>query len=108
MQPDGNHHRNHHHHSSQYLAAHRDCPVFIPVTDRLTELRAEYGRSGDPFQIHVISMDGYSRDGLLRLEDLGVTDAIVGFRNGYEGDDMTLQDKIDAVNRYADKVISTL
>ena len=53
-------------------------------------------------------MDGYSRDGLLRLEDLGVTDAIVGFRNGYEGDDMALQDKIDAVNRYADKVISTL
>ena len=78
------------------------------MLDRLTELRAEYGRSGEPFQVHVISMDGYSRDGLLRLEDLGVTDAIVGFRNGYEGDEMTLQEKIDAVNRYADKVISTL
>ena len=75
---------------------------------RLTELRAEYGRSDVPFEIHVISMEGYTVDGLRRLEEMGVTDAIVGIRNGYEGDVLSLQDKLDAVNGFADEVISRL
>lgn len=81
---------------------------FEKMMDRLTELRTEYGRQDEPFEIHVISMEGYSLDGLNRLEDLGVTDAIVGLRNGYEGDAMSLQDKLDAINRFADEVVSKL
>ena len=48
---------------------------------RLRELRREYGREREPFEIHVISLDAYTRDGVRRLEDQGVTDVIVGFRN---------------------------
>ncbi len=59
-------------------------PAELPrLVARLHELRREAGREGDPFEIHVISMDAYSADGIRRLEELGVTDVIVGFRWGY-------------------------
>jgi len=75
---------------------------------RLEELRREYGRESEPFEIHVISMDGYSADGCKRLEELGVTDVIIGFRNAYqmEQDTETLQQKVDAMKWFADSVIS--
>jgi probable F420-dependent oxidoreductase len=73
---------------------------------RLAELRREYGREREPFEIHVISLDAYTPDGVRRLEDRGVTDVIVGFRNAYEQDTMPLQQKIDALERYADQVIA--
>ena len=78
------------------------------MIDRLQTLRREYGRESEPFEIHVISMDGYSADGCKRLEELGVTDVIIGFRNAYqmEQDTETLQQKVDAMKWFADSVIS--
>ena len=73
---------------------------------RLTELRREHGREREPFEIHVISLDAYTPDGARRLEEKGVTDAIVGFRNAYEQDTQTLDQKIDALRAYADRVIA--
>ena len=74
---------------------------------RLQELRVEYGRDKAPFEIHVISMDAFTPDGIKRLEDVGVTDAIVGFRNAYSGvDDQTLDQKLDALRGFADNVIA--
>src|SRR3954451_2552683 len=46
---------------------------------RVNGYREDQGKTG-PFEIHVISMDAYTVDGIKRLEDKGVTDAIVGFR----------------------------
>ena len=61
-----------------------------------------------PFETHVISLDAYSPDGVHRLEELGVTDAIVGFRwpYGIEQDTESLQTKIDNLRRFADDVIA--
>jgi probable F420-dependent oxidoreductase len=73
---------------------------------KLGRFRAEAGRQNDPYQIHVISMDAYTPDGIRKLEDQGVTDAIVGFRNSYAPDDQSLQQKLDALRRYADSVIA--
>jgi len=73
---------------------------------RLTDVRKEYGREKEPFEVHVISLDAYTVDGIKRLEDLGVTDAIVGFRNSYEKDTQTLQQKTDALRQFADNVIA--
>ena len=75
---------------------------------RLRELRREYGREHRPFEIHVISLEAYHLDGIHHLEDLGVTDVIVGFRNVYQEktDSMTVTQKIDALRRYADEVIA--
>jgi len=74
--------------------------------ERLKILRSEYGKANTPFQIHVISPDGYSVDGVRRLEDVGVTDAIIAFRDLYAEDQMSVQEKIDTLHRFADDVIS--
>jgi probable F420-dependent oxidoreductase len=73
---------------------------------RLSELRREYGRERTPFEIHAISFDGFTPDGVRRLADLGVTDVIAGFRNVYDRDTQTLQQKIDALRLYAEHVIA--
>jgi probable F420-dependent oxidoreductase len=74
---------------------------------RLSELREEEGTSGRPFEIHVISLDAFTVDGVRRLEDAGVTDVIVGFRWPYEvGPDTELLDaKIDHLRRFAGTVM---
>jgi probable F420-dependent oxidoreductase len=75
---------------------------------RIQALRREYGTERRPFELHVISLDGFSVDGVKRLEDKGVTDVIVGFRDAYKPDTMPLQRKIDALKGFADRVIAKL
>jgi alkanesulfonate monooxygenase SsuD/methylene tetrahydromethanopterin reductase-like flavin-dependent oxidoreductase (luciferase family) len=74
---------------------------------KVKRYREEEGKTG-PFEIHVISMDAYTVDGIKRLEDKGVTDAIVGFRYPYiKGPDTEpLEKKIRHLERYAEKVIA--
>jgi probable F420-dependent oxidoreductase len=84
-------------------------PADLPgLLDRLTALRDEAGRAGEPFEVHVISLDAFSVDGVRRLEDMGVTDVVVGFRYPYvvEQDTESLQDKLDPLRRFADNVIA--
>ncbi len=84
-------------------------PEALPgLVERVLALRAEEGRSGEPFEVHVISMDAYSAEGVRGLEALGVTDVIVGFRWTYDKaqDTEPLQTKIDNLQRYADTVIA--
>ncbi|MFY1621408.1 TIGR03619 family F420-dependent LLM class oxidoreductase [Micromonospora sp. WMMD736] len=76
---------------------------------RLHTLRAEQGQTG-PFEIHVISADAFTLDGIKRLEDKGVTDVIVGFRLPYiiGPDTEPLDRKIRHLERFAEKVIAKL
>ncbi len=77
---------------------------------KLTAYRAEEERAGrtGPFEVHVISMDSYSVDGIKRLEDKGVTNVIVGFRLPYimGPDTQPLDDKIRNLEKYANKIMS--
>jgi probable F420-dependent oxidoreductase len=75
---------------------------------QLSGYRREYGRESEPFEVHVISMDAYSADGVKGLEERGITDVIVGFRWAYarEQDTEPLPQKIDNLRRYADDVIA--
>jgi alkanesulfonate monooxygenase SsuD/methylene tetrahydromethanopterin reductase-like flavin-dependent oxidoreductase (luciferase family) len=93
-----------------WMHAGGDQKVLEGLLDRLRELRRQAGRENQPFEIHVISLDGFTVDGVKRLEDLGVTDAIVGFRNAYEKgkDTMPLDQKLGALRQFADNVISKL
>ncbi len=78
------------------------------LLERLARCRQEEGTADRPFEIHVISSEAYSVDGVRRLEDRGVTDVIVGFRWPYVTgpDTEPLQAKIDHLRRYADEVIA--
>lgn len=77
---------------------------------RLAEIRKEEGdtRGPDEFEVHVISYDAYTPDGVKRLEDKGVTDCIVGFRVPYiKGPDTEpLETKIKHLEQYAENVIA--
>ena len=65
-------------------------------------------REREPFEVHVIAMDAFTLDGVKRLEAMGVTDAIVGFRNAYEKDTQTIAQKTEALSRFAEAVIAKL
>lgn len=91
-----------------WIHAGGDAEELQVLLGRLGELRREYGRGNDPFELHVISLDAYAPDGVRRLEDMGVSDLFVGFRNAYlrEQDTETLEQKRTALKQYADTVIS--
>jgi alkanesulfonate monooxygenase SsuD/methylene tetrahydromethanopterin reductase-like flavin-dependent oxidoreductase (luciferase family) len=74
---------------------------------QLNRLREEEGTADRPFEVHVISLDAYTTDGIKRLEEQGVTDVIVGFRWPYAvgPDTEVLQTKLDSLRRFADDVI---
>ncbi len=65
-------------------------------------------RSTRGYEVHVISLDAYTVDGVRRLEELGVTDVIIGFRWPYATgpDTEPLGKKIDSLRRFADEVIA--
>nr|WP_317745127.1 TIGR03619 family F420-dependent LLM class oxidoreductase [Nocardia seriolae] len=76
---------------------------------RIDELRSERDNPGE-FEIHAVSRDGYTTDGVERLEEKGITDLIVGFRNSYamEHDTESLEEKIVKINWYGENVIGKL
>jgi len=84
-------------------------PADLPgLLERLGQLREEEGTADRPFEVHVISLDAYTADGIRRLEEQGVTDVIVGFRWPYAvgPDTEVLQTKLDNLRRFADDVMS--
>jgi probable F420-dependent oxidoreductase len=86
-------------------------PADLPgLLARLARFRAEEGTEGRPFEVHVISADAYTLDGVRRLEDQGVTDLIVGFRWPYTTgpDREPLADKLTHLRRYADTILTNL
>ena len=84
-------------------------PAHLPgLLARLGELRRQEGTAGRPFEVHVISTDAYGVDGVRRLEEQGVTDAIVGFRWPYQvgPDREPLAEKVARLHRFAEDVIA--
>jgi alkanesulfonate monooxygenase SsuD/methylene tetrahydromethanopterin reductase-like flavin-dependent oxidoreductase (luciferase family) len=75
---------------------------------KLATFREEAGRAREPFEIHAVSLEGFTPDGVKRLEEQGVTDLIVGFRDPYTTahDTQPLQEKIDMLKWYGDEVIA--
>jgi probable F420-dependent oxidoreductase len=84
-------------------------PADLPrLLARLGDYRREAQAGDRPFEVHVISADAYSADGVRRLEEQGVTDVIIGFRWPYAvgPDAEPLGQKIDSLRRFADDVIA--
>lgn len=81
-----------------------------PLVEKLAIFRQEAGTSGKPFRIFATEFGEVTLDLVKRMEDLGVTDIPVIFRNLYavEADRQPLQEKIDIHARFADTVISRL
>lgn len=91
-----------------WIAAGGELDNQARMIRRLQELRAEYGREDRPFEIHTMSAEAYTPDGIKRLQDIGVDEVMVAFRNAYaaEPDTKTVAEKIDEMKQYADQVIA--
>lgn len=91
-----------------WMHAGGDAEGLDRMLARLREIRAEEGDERPDFEVHVISTDAYSPDGIKRLEDKGVTDCIVGFRVPYivGPDTEPLEKKVEALERFAERVIA--
>lgn len=92
-----------------WMHAGGDAAELARMMETVNAHRDEAGRADEPFEVHAISIDAYSPDGVERLEAAGVTDVIIGFRDAYQPgpDPQTLDEKIGALQWYADEVIST-
>lgn len=76
------------------------------IIPKLAALRAEYGRADVPFEIKAICSDVFDYDGFRRLEDLGVTDAMVCPWYFHPGDTNALDHQLLGVERFAEDVIA--
>ncbi len=73
---------------------------------RINRLREEYGTAGRPFRVFTTGQDAFTREGIERLEAIGVTDVIIAFRNVYAMEpDKPLQEKIAMLQWYAGEFI---
>ncbi|MGH3734096.1 MAG: TIGR03619 family F420-dependent LLM class oxidoreductase [Micromonosporaceae bacterium] len=79
------------------------------VIARLGELREEYGRADQPFEIQAVCTDRFGLDGYRQQAEIGVTDAVVMpwlfYGVGFDG---SLAAKQDGIRRFADEIMGRL
>jgi hypothetical protein len=96
------------HHGDGWMFAGGSIEDLAGCVERLKLFRKECGRESAPFEIHASSLHAYQLDGVRQLEDLGVTDLVIGFRNPYtrSQDKQPLVEKIELLQNYAANIIS--
>ena len=83
-----------------------ESTAFIESIDSINQWRREYGRENDPYEVMATPSDAWDVDGYRRLEDAGVTHILTMPWPFYHGETDDLDQKIDAVKRYSDDIIS--
>lgn len=91
-----------------WIHAGGDYNSLKPLIEELNGYRKEFGTDNKPFEIHAITADAYSVDGVKKLEDLGVTECIIGFRDAYGGqpDTKSVEQKTAEMQWFADSIIA--
>lgn len=75
----------------------------VSVIARLKELRTEYGKADEPYEIQTVCIDRFGKDGYAELEEAGVTDIItVPWIFDGIGFDGPLEAKKDSMRKFAD------
>ena len=84
--------------------------VLKGMIDAINLYRAELGTSGKSFRLFATAMGPVTLDTVKAMQDIGVTDMPVAFRNLYavEQDSQPLEAKLDDMKRFADTVIAQL
>jgi probable F420-dependent oxidoreductase len=89
-----------------WMCAGADLEQLEAYIKRIQALREEYGTRDKPFRVFTTGQDAFTREGIARLEEIGVTDVIIAFRNVYEMEpDKSLDEKIAMLNWYAGEFI---
>jgi probable F420-dependent oxidoreductase len=81
----------------------------VATGKRLAELRAEFGRADEPFEVQAVCIDRFGVDGYREQFDAGVTDIItmpwMFYGVGFDG---SVQEKKDGIRRFADEIIAKI
>lgn len=88
-----------------WISVNTGTPQLRDAIARLTELRVEYGRENEPFEIDAAPTDVSDVDGYRALADLGVTRVRVAPWRIYDVDPSDPRARLDAVRRFADDAI---
>lgn len=90
-----------------WMCAGADLEQLRAYIGRINQLRDELGTSQRPFRVFTTGQDAFSREGIVALEEVGVTDVVIGFRNVYDMEpDKSLEEKIDMLQWYAETFIN--
>ena len=91
-----------------WMCAGADMAQLQSYIGRINELRDEYGTADRPFRVFTTGQDAFTREGIEQLENIGVTDVVIAFRNVYEMEpDKPLDEKIAMLNWYAGEFINS-
>lgn len=90
-----------------WIHAGGDLDTLKNYISKLNHFREAFGTLDKPFQIHAITAEAFSIEGVSALAKLGVTECIVGFRDPYQGeqDQSTIEDKIKMMQWYRRHII---
>ncbi|PLW67615.1 TIGR03619 family F420-dependent LLM class oxidoreductase [Pseudohalioglobus lutimaris] len=89
-----------------WMCAGADMQQLQAYIGRINQLREEYGTIDRPFRIFTTGQDAFTEAGIEKLESIGVTDVVIGFRNVYEMEaDKSLDEKIGMLDWYAGEFI---
>jgi len=90
-----------------WMCAGADLEQLEAYIKRINQLREEYGTADKPFKVFTTGQNAFTPEGIAQLEEIGVTDVIIAFRNVYEMEpDKPLEEKIGMLNWYANEFIS--
>ncbi|MEM6580488.1 MAG: TIGR03619 family F420-dependent LLM class oxidoreductase [Pseudomonadota bacterium] len=91
-----------------WMCAGADMQQLTAYIQRINQLRDEYGTADKPFRVYTTGQDAFTKEGIEALEEIGVTDVIIGFRNVYElQPDHSLEEKIAMLKWYANEFIQS-
>jgi probable F420-dependent oxidoreductase len=90
-----------------WIAAGASAEELKSMIDQINGYRREYERDHLPFEIHGMTAEAFSLEGLEKLASIGITEVIIAFRNPYEKqeDTQTVEEKIGMINWYAENLI---
>ena len=77
----------------------------LETIQQINGYREEYGRSDEPFSVMASASDAWEMGGYRRLHEGGVTHLLTMPWVFYHGEDATLEQKIDGIQRFADDII---
>jgi probable F420-dependent oxidoreductase len=90
-----------------WMCAGADLQQLEAYVKRINQLREEYGTLDKPFRVFTTGQDAFTSEGIATLEEIGVTDVVIAFRNVYEMEpDKPLDEKIAMLNWYAGEFIN--
>ncbi|MEM1110905.1 MAG: TIGR03619 family F420-dependent LLM class oxidoreductase [Pseudomonadota bacterium] len=90
-----------------WMCAGADMEQLGAYIRRINALREEYGTQDRPFRVFTTGQNAFTKEGIAELEEIGVTDVIIAFRNVYEMEpDHPLEEKITMLQWYANEFIN--